>query len=532
MWLTAPEGLFPQELAADVRLILDSISDGVYGVDASGKIVLVNAAASRILGYPPQELIGRVPHEVMHHSRPDGSPFPREECALSIAAAEGRVFTSDQDVFWRRDGSSFPVEYESRPMVRDGRIIGFVVTFRDITARRRNEERVRELLREQFAKSRAELQYAQLRDVLAQTPAVVCVTRGPRHLIETANARFSEIVGQRDVVGLTIREACADIDPGLLSLMDLAFESGEAARGVDQPATVQTASGPEERFYDFTCQPLADESGFVYGLMLHAVDVTAAVRTRQQLETRTAELARAAASLARTNSELDAFAYAASHDLRAPLRGIANLAQWIEEDLSASTDLKAETREMLELMRSRMHRMERLIEGILAYSRAGRVTERSVEIDTRRMLDDVLDLLPIPPDAEIDISDALPVIVSPVAPLQQVFINLVGNALKYNAAPRPHVTVTAADAGEFVEFAVRDNGPGIAPEYHERIWGIFQTLEARDKVEGTGIGLALVKKLVEEQGGRAWVESVPGAGATFKFLWPREIGGTSHDNEV
>ena len=531
MWLTAPEGVFPDELAADVGLILDSLPDGVYGVDATGKTVMVNAAAARMLGYEPQELIGRIPHDVMHHSRPDGSPFPHEECPLSLAAAEGRLCSNDQDVFWRRDGSSFPVEYESRPLVREGRTVGFVVTFRDITARRKNEERLRELLREQFAKTRAEQQYAQLRDVLAQTPAVICVTRGPRHVIETANARFRQLAGNRDVIGLTIREAFPDADPRLLALMDLAFESGKAARRKEQPATVHTDAGREEHFYDFTYQPLADDDGFVYGLMLHAVDMTEAVRTRRQLEARTAELAKAAASLARTNSELDAFAYAASHDLRAPLRGIANLAQWIEEDLTATTDLKPETREMLELMRSRMHRMERLIEGILQYSRAGRVTERSVEIDTKRLLSDVLDLLPVPADAVIDVSDTLPTLLGPVAPLQQIFINLVGNALKYNARPQPRVSVTARDAGLFVEFAVRDNGPGIPREYHDRIWGIFQTLEARDKVEGTGIGLALVKKLAEEQGGRAWVESDPGEGATFRFLWPKEIRSTSGENE-
>ena len=521
MWLAAPEGVFPEELVPDLGLILDSIPEGVYGVDPTGHMVLVNRAAGRMLGYEPAELIGKVPHDVMHHSHPDGSPYPRQECPLSVAAAEGRAYTSDNDVFWRRDGTTFPVEYQSRPLLRDGRLIGFLVTFRDITERRKGEERQRELLREQFAKARAEFQYAQLRDVLAQAPAVICVTRGPRHVIETVNDLFRELAGERDVLGLTIREAFPDADHRRLALMDLAFEAGQPARGTELPTQVTTEAGLEQRYYSYVFQPLRDEGGVVYGLMTHGVNVTREVRTRHQLETRTETLARLAAALKRSNEELDAFAYAASHDLRGPLRGIANLAQWIEEDLTATESLKPDTRDMLALMRSRMHRMEALIEGILQYSRAGRVAERAEVVDTRRIVDDVVDLMTISPPARVVVEGAMPTIESAVPPLQQIFMNLIGNALKYNDAPEPLVRVRAADHGDFVQFTVQDNGPGIPPEYHERIWGIFQTLESRDKVEGTGIGLSLVKKLAESQGGRAWVESAPPDGATFHFLWPK-----------
>jgi PAS domain S-box-containing protein len=656
VWLAAPEGVFPEELAPDLGLILDSIPDGVYGVDTAGHIILVNRSAARMLGYEPGELIGKVPHDVMHHSHPDGTPYPREACPLSIAAAEGRPYAADGDLFWRRDGTTFPVEYESRPMQRDGRLVGFLVTFRDVTERRRNEERARELLREQFAKARAEFQYAQLRDVLAQAPAVICVTRGPRHVIETVNELFRELVGGRDVIGLTIREAFPDADHRRLALMDLAFETGQPARGTELPIEVSTETGPEPRFYSYVFQPLRDDGGFVYGLMTHAVDVTREVRTRHQLETRTAEieryatrlrlaaeagrlgawewevktgrviwspelerihglepgtfagtfeayqsdmhphdrervlaeiartieerrahqleyrivlpggqvrwleargqmfldpagrserlvgvcmdvterknaeqalhdraeeLARLAAALERSNTELDAFAYAASHDLRAPLRGIANLAQWIEEDLTATDALKPDTRDMLALMRSRMHRMEALIDGILQYSRAGRVTERAVVIETGKLVEDVVDLLNVPSHARVIIERPMPTIESAVPPLQQIFMNLIGNAFKYTDSPEPLVRIRSADAGTYVQFSVQDNGPGIPEQYHARIWGIFQTLEARDKVEGTGIGLSLVKKLAESQGGRAWVESAAGQGATFHFLWPR-----------
>jgi signal transduction histidine kinase len=120
----------------------------------------------------------------------------------------------------------------------------------------------------------------------------------------------------------------------------------------------------------------------------------------------------------------------------------------------------------------------------------------------------------------------MPTVKSEKVPLQQVFMNLIGNAIKHAGADSPRISIEWEDAGPFYEFTVRDNGQGIAPQYHERIFGIFQTLEARDKVEGTGIGLSVVQKIVEAKGGRVWVESDVGKGARFRFLWPKiEITG-------
>jgi light-regulated signal transduction histidine kinase (bacteriophytochrome) len=240
-----------------------------------------------------------------------------------------------------------------------------------------------------------------------------------------------------------------------------------------------------------------------------------AEREREELRCRAEELATLAAALERSNRELDAFAYAASHDLRAPLRGIANLAQWIEEDLQDS--LSDDTREMLALMRNRMHRMESLIEGILQYSRAGRAHEQPVSVDVGRLVRETVDLL-APDSAIVSVQIDLPVVISEPTPLRQVFQNLIGNAIKHGG-DGVQIEIEATEAGAFWEFSVSDNGPGVAAEYHERIWGIFQTLEARDMVEGTGIGLSLVKKLVEAQGGQVGVTSSAGSGARFWFLW-------------
>jgi signal transduction histidine kinase len=353
------------------------------------------------------------------------------------------------------------------------------------------------------------------RAVLMQVPAPVCVTRGPQHLIAMVNELYSQSIGGRDVVGRTLREAFPDAPAARLAVLDEVYETGIAHHAREVPLPFASGADNGDQLFSLTVQPLKRPDGAVYGLMIHAVDVTDAVRTRQ-------ELADLALALERSNRELDSFAYAASHDLRAPLRGIANLAQWIEEDLLAGDQLKSETREMLELMRLRMHRMEGLIEGLLEYSRAGRVHQAAEPVNVGRLVRVVIDLLSPPAGVTIAVGSDLPTIVTERLLLQQVFLNLLNNAIKHCGRDTCRIEVSGRRLGPFYEFWVTDDGPGIAPEFHDRIWGIFQTLETRDRVEGAGIGLALVKKIVEAQRGRVWVESVAGEGATFKFLWPKQ----------
>jgi light-regulated signal transduction histidine kinase (bacteriophytochrome) len=345
-----------------------------------------------------------------------------------------------------------------------------------------------------------------------QTPALVCVTIGPEHVVDTINLLYQQSVDHRDVTGLPIRDAFPTLAPDRLAALDRAYKTGKQVAFKEIADTVTTDAGTAQRFFNVIIQPLKNDSGTVYGLLQHAVDVTDQVRTQQ-------ELADLALALERSNRELDSFAYAASHDLRAPLRGIGNLAQWIEEDLLSSGQLKGETREMLDLMRLRMHRMEGLIEGLLQYSRAGRTHQAPESVDVGHLVQEVVDLLSPPASATVRIATDLPGLRTERLLLQQVFMNLIGNAIKHANRDDPEITIDARRVGPFYEFSVRDNGPGIPPDFHERIWGIFQTLESRDRVEGAGIGLALVKKIVETQKGRAWVESAPGYGATFRFLW-------------
>jgi signal transduction histidine kinase len=178
---------------------------------------------------------------------------------------------------------------------------------------------------------------------------------------------------------------------------------------------------------------------------------------------------------------------------------------------------------MLELLRGRMQRLESLIDGLLEFSRVGRLRGQSETVNVGTLVGDVIELLAPPPSTTIVVKPGMPTMVTDRVGLQQVFMNLIGNAIKYGRGDGSRIEIGVLDAGAFYDFFVADNGPGIEAEYHEKIWGIFQTLAPRDEVEGTGIGLSIVKKVVERRGGCARLESHPGQGSTFSFLWPKRL---------
>ncbi len=225
----------------------------------------------------------------------------------------------------------------------------------------------------------------------------------------------------------------------------------------------------------------------------------------------------AQAQLEERNKELDSFVYVVSHDLKAPLRAVANLSQWIEEDLDGQ--LTPDTRSQMSLLRSRVNRMAATIDGLLDYARCARSEDEIELVDLTKLLSDVIDSVDPPSTFIIHLPTEPPTFFTRRTPLFQVLFNLVSNGIKHHHSKAGTVQISIENHGDFYKFAVTDDGLGIAPEYQAQIFEIFQAVNPQNRSDSTGIGLAIVKKLVEAEGGSIWLESEVGRGTAFYFTW-------------
>ena len=225
--------------------------------------------------------------------------------------------------------------------------------------------------------------------------------------------------------------------------------------------------------------------------------------------------------LAGINQDLKEFAYIVSHDLKAPLRAINSLVDWIASDYADKFDEKG--KELLNLLLGRVKRMHELIEGILRYSRVGRIKEEKVKIDFNQLILDVIEMVAPPDNIKVEVNGNFPKLIVEKTRIEQVFQNLLSNAIKYMDKSNGNIKVNGKEREDCWEFSVADNGPGIEEKHFKKIFQIFQTLAPRDKIESTGVGLSLVKKIVELYGGNVWVESEVGKGSTFLFTLFKEF---------
>jgi signal transduction histidine kinase/CheY-like chemotaxis protein len=476
-------------------------------------------------------------------SRVDGSEdrTPVGQLAIGLAAQQRRPYVTNEagsdplvgDRVWAvREGM---VSLAAYPLLLGDRVVGVMAMFarqpfsRDtldvlgtvadsvalgIQRKWVEQERARLLVRERrhneqlqgLAEAALAMNSAVSLDALLQVVADRARTiLGARHVL----ARLADAETWASVKQSVSTESQADDDDG----------------GVAEPTLTAPLVGRDGREIGSIAVACADEAVFSdqdQRVLVHLAQVASAVienfRLYQQTLAAEITLRELNRSLERSNRELDEFAYVASHDLKAPLRGIAHLSAWLEEDLGPA--LNKQSLEHLALLRGRVLRLEALIDGILDYSRAGRMRHKAERVDVSRLLREAVELLAPREGIAIDIQPDMPLLMTERVPLLQVFMNLLGNALKHGGREDLHIHVRWIDQGPMGEFQIQDNGAGIAPEYHQRIWGIFTTLKPRDEVEGTGIGLSVVKKAVESRGGQARVESQVGQGTTFSFTWP------------
>ncbi|GBE94372.1 PAS domain-containing sensor histidine kinase [Nostoc cycadae] len=283
----------------------------------------------------------------------------------------------------------------------------------------------------------------------------------------------------------------------------------------------------EYRWVLDTGTPRFSQNGVFVGFIGSCIDISDRKQIELSLQERTKELTdlntvltQTTAILQKRNQELDQFAYVASHDLKAPLRAIANLSQWLEEDLNGQ--LPQENQQQLNLLRGRVQRMEGLINGLLEYSRIGRIHTDLCWVNVGELLQEVIDFVSPPATFKIETASNMPILMTKRMPLQQVFTNLIENAIKHHSRLDGQVKISVTDQGSHYKFTIADDGPGIAPEYQQKVFSIFQTLTARDRQENTGIGLAIVKKIVETEGGTINLDSNSGIGSSFHFTWKKQ----------
>jgi PAS domain S-box-containing protein len=483
------------QMESRYRGLLEAAPDAMLVVNQGGEIVLLNLQAEKKFGYRRDELLGQKVTNII----PEG--FAERLIADGLRSAEEalaqHIGTGIELTARRKDGSEFPMELMLSPL---GSEDGILVTaaIRDISVRKAAETHLAQM----------ESRY---RGLLEAAPdAMVVVNQGGEIVLLNLQAekkfgyRRDELLGQK--VTNIIPEGFAErlIADGLRS----AEEALAQQIGTGIELTARRKDGSEFPM-ELMLSPLGSDRGIL---------VTAAIRDITTRRTAEALLLQKVKELYRSNEELQQFAYIASHDLQEPLRMVASYTTLIARRYKGKLDADAD--DFIAFAVDGAKRMQRLIQDLLAYSRVGSKGEELFPTSSEEALEQAIRNLrgAMEESDALVTHDPLPVVMADETQLTQLFQNLVGNAIKYRRGPSPSVHVAAAPCdGRRWSFSVRDNGLGIEPQYFERIFGMFQRLHKRDEFAGTGIGLAICKKIIERHGGAISVESVIGQGSTFRF---------------
>lgn len=510
-----------------VRLLLNSTAEAIYGIDLQDNCTFVNPSCLRMLGYSDQQqLLGKNMHERIHHSYPDGRSLPLDACNVYQVIRDGQGRHADNEVFWRADGTSIPVEYWSYPQIVNGELSGVVVTFNDITERKKAEAALRE-------------KTSLLSGLLTSIPDMVFF-KDQQGVYLGCNPEFSRFVGKETshIIGSTDYDLFSKEIADFFREQDrVMMDKGEPRRNeewIDYPdgsrILVETLKAP-----------LRDADGKVIGLLGVSRDITERKKTEKdlidinrQLEAATAHANEMIVQAKAANQAKSEFLANMSHEIRTPMNAIIGVA-----DLLWGSDLTAEQRKYVQIFRSAGENLLLLINDILDLSKveSGQLRLERIPFDLSDIVDKPCEIMSLRANSRnLELSCQI----SPDVPqriqgdptrLRQVVLNLLSNAVKFTRQGEVVLTVrliaerASLKSPQYLQFSVRDTGIGISSD---KIDAIFEKFTQSDtsitrKYEGTGLGLTISKQLIELMGGRIWVESRLGEGSTFFFTIPLEV---------
>ncbi|MEO1050555.1 MAG: ATP-binding protein [Bacteroidota bacterium] len=530
--------------------VLNAINDGVILVDATQEdlpIIYCNAAFSTITGYSLEEAVGKNCRFLQ------GPGTDQRELSKIREAIKQKVSCKVVLKNYRKDGGSFWNELSMSPIFdQEGQTKHFIGIVTDVREYKEREAMLMQrMLKLNIIDRVARLILQGLTyDELIQSAMKELLNEFPEYRIVFARVDQEGVMSIEHSIQNSnmpdIRGTEFDLNtiPEYLKIVRNLDTINVPDTSKDERLTAEIAQMLKKNHNTsaFLDIPLHHEKGFVGLLCFDSESVqdwsryelkaiyevskfiSIAIQDAEQrderqqliheLELKNAELVDKR-ELEKVNKELKDFAYVVSHDLKAPLRAISSLSSWLKTDYEDILDEEGVYN--LELLNKRVFRMERLIDDILKYSKVGKFSEPPKPLDIKVIIEDVLDSLACHDCLDVTM-DALPIINAHQVQLFQVFQNLISNAVKYKDKTKGtvHIGYRSLEGGGH-EFSVADDGPGIPEKYFDRIFKLFQTLESRDSNESTGIGLSIVKKIIEGYGGSVWVESEVGKGTTFSF---------------
>ncbi|HEY1267643.1 MAG TPA: ATP-binding protein [Candidatus Binatia bacterium] len=531
---------FNEAAFARTKLILDVAGDGICGVDHDGKVTFANPAAQRMLGIEGEQIIGRSLGEVLGHSNAEGKPYSTGNSPIHQAMKQAATCVSSDEIFRRRDGTSFVVDYVSNPITEQGHFLGAVIAFTDVTNRKRAQEELQERYRQLTAlHGIGQMIFASndfnaiLDDILDRSLSLLSLDLGNLRLLGNDGSMQLCACRGYNAPNRLGRQSAAVREGGRLDLMRRVASGNSVV--IDEIADAQgLRSFKSEGAHSALIVPIITATEMLGVIevasrtprkfridevrLLEAIGHQMGIAVQKARLMQEAE--RRAQELERSNADLQHFAYIASHDLQEPLRMVSSYMQLLSRRYKEKLDADAD--EFIGYAVDGAKRMQALINALLSYSRVGTQGKGLEHTDCEKVLDDTLAALKNAiEDSGAQISrGALPTVMADATQLGQLFQNLIANAIKFRNHHAPVVRISAERKGTEWVFTVADNGIGFDPEYADRVFVMFQRLHGRDAYPGTGIGLAVCKKIVERHGGKIWVDSKPGEGACFHFTLP------------